>query len=178
MEIREAFDNELEEIMKVECLAFDSNTEPKLVLDLLSDPTAKPTVSLVAHENNEIIGHILFSRAYLDKSPSLHKAYILAPLAVLPRFQNRGIGGNLTENGLEFLTDMNVSLVFVLGHPGFYSKFGFTPAGSVGFRAPFPIPDIHANAWMVNPLKSNLLGKIKGTIRCADTLCKPEYWRE
>ena len=66
---------------------------------------------------------------------------ILAPLAVVPDAQGQGIGGALIEHGLSLLQRSGVGLVFVLGHPGYYPRHGFEPAGRLGFDAPFPILD-------------------------------------
>jgi putative acetyltransferase len=68
--------------------------------------------------------------------------------------------------------------VFVLGHPEYYPRFGFRPAGALGMDAPYPIPERHADAWMVQALRPGLLGQVRGTVRCADTLNDPRHWRE
>jgi predicted N-acetyltransferase YhbS len=73
---------------------------------------------------------------------------------------------------------MGVELVFVLGHPGYYPRFGFKPAGVLGFEAPYPIPEKHADAWMVRELRAGIIGSVRGKVVCADTLSRPEYWRE
>jgi len=99
-------------------------------------------------------------------------------LAIVPDAQKQGIGGKLIEQGLEFLSKSRVDLVFVLGHPEFYPRYGFKPAGRLDFEAPYPIPDEHADAWMVQALKSDVIGAVSGKVGCADALNKPEHWRE
>ena len=103
---------------------------------------------------------------------------MLAPLAVHPDVQARGIGGRLVVEGLGRLKRAGVGLVFVLGHPGYYPRFGFIEAGANGFSAPYPIPPENAAAWMVQALRPGLLGAVPGRVVCADALDKPEYWRE
>ena len=76
------------------------------------------------------------------------------------------------------LSLLALKLVFVLGHPEYYPRFGFTPAGRLGFGAPYPIPDELAGAWMVQALRSGVIGIISGKVICADALNKPEHWRE
>jgi len=76
------------------------------------------------------------------------------------------------------LKQSNVDLVFVLGHPEYYPKCGFEPAGEKGFAAPYPIPEENAPAWMVQQLNGDMIGKIKGTVKCARVLDQPEHWRE
>jgi putative acetyltransferase len=71
-----------------------------------------------------------------------------------------------------------VELVFVLGHPGYYPRHGFTPAGVLGFHAPYPIPEKNADAWMVQELHPGVIGRARGKILCADAINRPEYWRE
>ncbi|MCP4693940.1 MAG: N-acetyltransferase [Desulfobacterales bacterium] len=103
---------------------------------------------------------------------------ILAPLAIIPGAQGKGVGGKLIVEGLRQLTESNMDLVFVLGHPGYYPKFGFKPAGAVGFEAPYPIPEKDAAAWMVQELRPGVIGSLSGKIICADALHQPEHWRE
>ncbi len=150
----------------------------KLVSDLFDDKTAEPLLSLVAVENQNIMGHILFTKVNVSQSPTSVSASILAPLAVHPDIQATGVGGLLIKEGLDQLKKNEVDLVFVLGHPDYYPRSGFTPAGKLGFNAPYPIPEEHAGAWMVIELSSGIIGKVKGTVECSDVLNQPQHWRE
>ena len=178
MDIREAIDTDLNDVLLVEKKAFGHDKEAILVKDLLSDPSAKPLFSILAFENNKAIGHILFTSARLEGTQNDASISLLAPLAVLPGYQNRGVGGKLIAHGLNLLSGAGVDLVFVLGHPGYYPRYGFNPAGEQGFEAPYPIPEEHANAWMVQELRPGIVGSVSGKVRCANMLDKPEYWRE
>ncbi len=178
MYIREATDSELNDVLSVERLAFGYNKEAELVRDLLEDPSAKPILSLLAFKNERAVGHILFTTARLTKTPNTVSMAILAPLAIVPEAQKQGMGGQLIKRGLELLSISGVDLVFVLGHPEYYPRHGFKPAGRLGFEAPYPIPDKHAEAWMVQALRPNVIGSVSGKIICADALNKPEHWRE
>ena len=83
MEIREAVDSDLDDILSVESKAFGEKEGPVivgLVRDLLSDPTAKPLLSLVAFENDSPVGHILFTKARVLSDDDV-SAVILAPMA-------------------------------------------------------------------------------------------------
>ena len=149
-----------------------------LAIALLHDPTARPVVSLFACDASMPIGHVVFTRVRIsgpDKSPTAH---ILAPLAVVPDRQRHGTGTQLVRTGLTDLAESGCELVFVLGHPEYYPRFGFQPAGHLGFSAPYPIPTENANAWMVLELRKGTIGNTSGTVRCADSLDKPEHWRE
>lgn len=177
MLIRKAPESDLEGVLSVERSAFGSDVEAGLVRDLTGDASAQPVVSLLAFQGNRAVGHILFTRAYLEPKSSLSVS-ILAPLAVIPGFQKQGIGGKLIACGLGLLTESGVDLVFVLGHPEYYPRHGFRPAGERGFDAPYPIPDKNSDAWMVLPLRPGIIGRFNGKVLCADKLNKPEYWRE
>lgn len=177
MIIRKANKTDYADVYAVEAAAFGSDIEAGLVNDLLEDPSAQPSLSLLAYENSQAIGHILFTRVNLDPSVNIEAA-ILAPLAIVPEYQKQGIGRRLVEEGLRRLDEQGVALVFVLGYPDYYSRFGFEPAGKQGFDAPYPIPEKDADAWMVKALKPNVLRPLKTRVVCADALMKPEYWRE
>ncbi|MCP4021394.1 MAG: N-acetyltransferase [Desulfobacteraceae bacterium] len=180
MQIRKALDSDLTDVLKVEKLAFGEDDEAQLVDNLLKDETAKPLLSLLAFENDKAVGHILFTRAQLSEQIDGKDVSValLAPLAVLPKAQNKGVGGKLIQTGLEQLSESFVELVFVLGHPGYYPKHGFTPAGCLGLDAPYPIPVKDAGAWMVQALCPDIIGNVKAKVICANALDKPEYWQE
>jgi predicted N-acetyltransferase YhbS len=133
--------------------------------------------SLLACAGNVPAGHILFTAARL-RPATAQRAAILAPLAVLPARQRHGIGSALVTEGLAVLTRGGVRLVFVLGHPSYYPRFGFAPAGARGFAAPYPIPEKHAEAWMVLALDDRCPAPYAGMVMCAQALDRPEHWRE
>jgi len=181
VQIQRSIQSDLRAIIGTVNAAFnESQHEEKeianLVIDLLADPTAKPFLSLVAFNEDLIVGYILFTKVHIMNSVQDLSASILAPLAVKPAYQNMGIGGLLVNEGLKQLTDMGFELVFVLGHPNYYPKFGFIPAGKVGFKAPYSIPKEHANAWMVKKLKTGFIDNTSGQVKCADALNDPKYW--
>lgn len=164
-------------MLSVHRAAFSSDDEANLVRDLLHDSSARPFLSLLAFQDDQAVGHILFTRARLEPRAA-QTLSILAPLAVVPEYQNQGIGSSLVEHGLSILADAGVDLVFVLGHPDYYPRFGFVPAGNLGFATPYPIPDKHADAWRVRVLHPESMIECRGTVMCADKLNKSEYWRE
>jgi putative acetyltransferase len=149
-----------------------------LVDALCRDPSAAPRLSLLAFHEDRAVGHILFTRARIAAPGEPPSAAILAPLAVIPECQSRGIGGGLIREGLRRLRESGVDLVFVLGHPGYYPRHGFEPAGVRGWDAPYPIPEKNADAWMVRALRPDVVGTLRGTVICADAMNRPEYWRE
>jgi len=178
MDIREALETDLQDVLAVERAAFSQEEEAELVRVLLLDPSARPFYSLLAFQGDQAVGHILFTAATLAKSGQNVTAVILAPLAVAPSHQKQGVGAALVARGLELLDVAGVELVFVFGDPGYYSRFGFAPAGQLGFAPPYPVPEEYADAWMVRALRPGLMGAVSGTVTPAEALRKPEYWRE
>jgi predicted N-acetyltransferase YhbS len=181
MDIRNTTDADEPAIRQVYEAAFgpeDGRTIADLALALLHDPTASPLISLLACAGSTAIGHVLFTSVRIsgpEKSPTAH---ILAPLAVLPDRQRHGTGTQLVRTGLTALAESGCELVFVLGHPKYYPRFGFQPAGRLGFSAPHPIPKENTDAWMVLELCQGAIRKTAGTVLCADSLNKPEHWLE
>jgi len=178
MKICEATINDLNTVLDIERRAFGYDKEAQLVSDLLDDPSAGPKLSLLASIDGRYVGHILFTAVCVSGTAQPVAASLLAPLAVVPEAQNRGIGGTLIKEALRLLGQSGVGLVFVLGHPDYYPRFGFQPAGRLGFDAPYPIPEEHADAWMVQELRDGVIGTVAGRVKCADALNRPEHWRE
>jgi putative acetyltransferase len=87
-------------------------------------------LSLVAEEDHQVIGHILFSEGSVHTENGMVPAVGLAPMAVLPDFQNGGIGSKLVREGIDWLRKAGYERVCVLGHPKYYPRFGFVPAYS------------------------------------------------
>lgn len=177
MQIRQTTDADIDNIFYVEREAFDKDKEAELTKNMLFDPTATPLLSLLAYVYAQPAGHILFTTVHLTNNPSV-KAQILAPLAVVPKYQKQGIGTALIKEGLALLKKSGVDLVFVLGHPTYYPRCGFTPAGKHGFEAYCPIPEKYADAWMVQQLRPNIIGHVSGKIVPCEALRHPEHWRE
>ena len=194
MKIREAVAADLEDVLAVERAAFGEDEEAELTRALLDDPSAQPAVSLLAFENERAVGHVLFTAARLVTSGSQTtevsedsenpgrletvSVALLAPLAVVPTMQKKGIGTSLIESGFDRLKSTGVNLVFVLGSPEYYPRCGFRPAGTLGFEAPYVLPEKWTDAWMVRALTPDLIGTISGKVVCADAISKPEYWQE
>ena len=178
LEIRKTTETDLEIIASVVLDAFSE--EPivvELVRDLLADSTASPLLSLLAYREERAVGHILFSAARIEGHDGV-KASILAPLSVVPSMQGQSVGTQLCEYGLELLAADGTELVFVLGYPEYYRRFGFITAGREGFAPPYPIEEKNADAWMVKALVKDRLGSSQGTVQCAAAMAKEVYWRE
>jgi predicted N-acetyltransferase YhbS len=181
IQIRAAFYTDTPAILDVVMSAFGNEQGQEiadLIIDLLKDRSAQPVISLVATTNDRVVGHVLFTSTRLKQSLQIFSSAILAPLSVHSNYQNQGIGGQLIQAGLNQLKAMGVGLVFVLGHPGYYPRYGFVQAGTLGFEAPYPIPPEHTDAWMVQELQPGMIGSVLGQVECADTLNDPKHWQE
>ena len=128
-------------IGQINDLAFTQENEGRLVEELRKNPAFIPELSLVAFMEDEPVGHILFFPIVIDNSGKLVDTLSLAPMAVLPEFQNMGIGSLLIEEGLKQARKRNYTSVLVLGHEHYYPRFGFLPASKFGIQCPFKSPD-------------------------------------
>ena len=163
-------------ILNIHRAAFGQEDEAGLVLDLLNDPTARPRLSLVAEQNGNLIGHVLFTRVGLGGLDVA--ASILCPLAVLPEHHGQGAGSALIRAGLQQLRESTCDLVFVFGDPAYYGRFGFTQADLAQFPTPQPIPQDYRPGWMVQSVSASSVDQWQGQVVCADTLNNPKYWSD
>jgi putative acetyltransferase len=119
--------------------AFGSSSEADIVDALRRN--GKATISLVAEDEGRVVGHILFSPVTVETGERELAGLGLAPVAVLPEFQNRGVGSSLVEQGIERCREVGHSFVVVLGHPHYYPRFGFTPASRFGIKCEYDVAD-------------------------------------
>lgn len=146
-------------VERVNELAFGRAGEAVLVSKLRA---VEPCISLVAIENEKIVGHILFSPVSVESEGEKFEAIGLAPMAVLPEHQNQGIGTELVKYGLEACKGLGFNIIFVLGHPEYYPRFGFAPAKTKGIECEYPVPD---EAFMVLELQADALHRRIGTVK-------------
>jgi putative acetyltransferase len=140
---------DIDEINAVNQAAFAGSTEALLVRRLRDEDAV--TLSLVAEVDYEIVGHILFSPVTLEFN-LMNKQYVgLAPLAVLPAYQNQKIGSQLVRAGLEKCMAMGWSGAFVLGDPKYYARFGFQRADKFGFFCEYDETGDHFMAAAIRP---------------------------
>lgn len=122
----------------------------------------KATISLVAEDDGRVVGHILFSPVTIQSSETELTGVGLAPMAVLPEFQNRGVGSLLVKNGLDRCREAGHSFAVVLGHSHYYPRFGFTPASRFGIKCEYEVADEH---FMAMELLEGALQNQAGTAR-------------
>ena len=142
MSMREELSSDLDAVCEVHRQAFgaDGGNVAKLVAALRrDDPNA---LGLVWTEDGTVVGHVMFTTSLLDAPRQLVEVNVLSPLGVLPRWQKRGIGSRLINEGLRVMNDRGAPLVFLEGDPAYYARAGFSPGGAHGFRKPsLRIPD-------------------------------------
>ncbi len=158
--IRLETSEDVEPIRYVNEQAFGQEDESKLVEKLRNRGVL--TISLVAVHDGEIVGHIAFSPVVIESECSSLEAIALAPMAVLPEYQNKGIGSQLVRVGLEECRRLGHEIVVVLGHSDYYPRFGFIPAKPKGIECEFEAPD---EAWMVLELREGALTEKSGTVK-------------
>lgn len=133
---------------------YSDGDEQNLVVRLRKSKSFIPQLSLVAVENEKIVGHILFTRAFVNGVEVL----ALAPLSVLPEYQNRGVGQELINQGHIIAKKMGYNYSVVLGHSKYYPKSGYVPASQYGIKAPFEVEDESFMAICLNETVGNLNG--------------------
>ena len=120
------------------------------------------TVSLVAEEMGQVVGHVLFSNVRIETQDGPMLATALAPVAVLEEWRNKGIGSTLIQEGMEMCAQRGRWAALVLGDPRFYSKFGFSSRLARNLRSPYSNA---GTAWMAAELKSGALKDTFGLVR-------------
>jgi putative acetyltransferase len=149
-EIRSAQQADYPAIETVHRSAFSTDLEARLVRLLVA--RGQDAISLVAVTDGQVVGHVLFSPATIDIEGCVIVSGLgLAPVAVLPPFQNRGHGSALICAGLEGCSQLAVPFVVVLGEPTYYSRFGFVPASRYGLSGEFGGDDAFQIQWMAKP---------------------------
>lgn len=137
--IRPESPSDSDAIRAIHLAAFGGEAEGRLVDDLRAEGFAR--VSLVAVDGQgQVIGHLLFSTIEIQSQSdkSALDALSLAPVAVLPAHQRRGVGASLIEQGLEACRQAGHTRVIVLGHPEYYPRFGFSAELAQRLDCPFP----------------------------------------
>ena len=116
----------------------------------------------MCEQDGKLLGHIFFSPVTLEEDTADVRLIGLAPMAVTPNMQNKGIGSSLVEAGIEECRARKYDAIVVLGHHKFYPKFGFVPSVNYGIKSEYDVPD---DTFMVLDLKPGILKAKHGTIR-------------
>lgn len=125
--VRKAFENE----------TYSDQSEHTLVAKLRKSEVFVPDLSLVAVYEDKIIGHILLSKILIDTEDKKVESLALAPISVLPEYQNKGVGRKLIQQALTIAEKLDFESVIVMGHEAYYPKFGFKKSISLGHTSAF-----------------------------------------
>lgn len=140
--VRAEADAELEAVARVVRGAFGPDRDVDELVRALRRSSAWRGLSFVAELDGVIVGHLCFTRGWLDAPLRLIEVLILSPMSILPEWQRKGIGTALIRGALRLLAGRPEPLVFLEGNPQFYVHSGFLPASPAGFIAPSTrIPD-------------------------------------
>ena len=139
--VRQETDRDRVKIHELNAKAFGQDAEARLVDNLRRSSSFIKELSILAEMNGEIVGHILLSKIHIEGSKGTFESLALAPMAVDQRVQRKGIGKRLIETGLHKARELGFTSVIVVGHKGYYPKFGFMKAAGWGIRCPFEVPD-------------------------------------
>jgi putative acetyltransferase len=136
IEIREERPNDVGAVRDLNRRAFGQDQESNIVDALRANGAA--LLSLVATLNDRVVGHIMYSPLSIDGKL---RGAALGPMAVLPERQRQGIGSKLIEAGNRKLKDAGCPFIIVVGHAGYYPRFGFRPASEHGIKCQWDVPN-------------------------------------
>ncbi|RLQ97549.1 N-acetyltransferase [Falsibacillus albus] len=163
MTIRREYVMDVDKIRKIHDEAFKQKNEGKLVDAIRESKYFIPELSLCAvTDEDELIGHIMFSTIFLETEKETVPTLGLAPMAVLPGHQHQGVGSMLVKEGKNRCRELGFKHIAVLGHSGFYPRFGFEISKNKGIEPPFPVPP---EAFMVMELENGSLENLKGRVK-------------
>lgn len=144
-----------------EPLQFSDHKEQFLVERLRKSNAFIPELSLVAEIENKIVGHILLTKLKIRNDQDEFDSLALAPVSVLPEYQNKGIGGILIKEAHKTARELGYKSIVLLGHETYYPKFGYSQADKFGIELPFDVPKENC---MAIELIENGLNGVKGIV--------------
>ena len=139
IQIRSENSDDHKAIFHINSQAFETDAEAILVDRLRK--ICPDVISLVAEIGEQIVGHIFFSPVLLDVEIGHYDLMGLAPMAVLPEMQRKGVGSLLVKEGIRVCHEAGYHGIVVLGHPNYYPRFGFVPSVQYGIRSEYDVPD-------------------------------------
>ena len=158
--IRQERPEDIQTIRQLLKRAFEKDYEGEAELvDRLRDAD-KVIFALVAETEGQVVGQIMYSPLILESAPEGFRGLGLAPLAVLPGYQGRGIGGRLLRESLQECREMGYDIVVLLGHPSYYPRFGFSKGSEHGLQNEYGVDD----PFMVMELREGALAEVSGLV--------------
>ncbi len=160
LQIRLEKPEDIRQVRAVNEHAFGQSLEADLVDGLRKN--CPDALSVVAEKGGRITGHLLLSPVLISDVHQTVHGMGLGPMAVRPAYQRRGIGSELIGYGLNILAERRCPFVIVLGHPDYYPRFGFEPAGRYGLRSQWS--DVPDEAFMILILDRSALQGVSGVV--------------
>lgn len=140
--------------------------EHHLVERLHRFPSFVPSLSLVAEtDDRQTVGYILLTEVEIVSGGNAVTSLGVAPLAVLPEFQQQGVGGLLLQAAHQRAAALGYGSAVLLGHPAYYPRFGYRKAIDFGIEFPFDVP---CECCMVIELRPDALAGVRGAVRYPD----------
>lgn len=161
--IRPETQADIDAIFAVEAAAFKGEPHAELVNLLRADGAL--LLSHVAELNGAIVGHAAYTLLTVTDGDIVRRLPGLGPIAVDPPFQSRGIGSALVRAGLEAMRELDYGLLFLVGSPRYYPRFGFQPAQPLGFGSDYVEPGGPHEHFMVALLDDRAPGNVRGHVR-------------
>jgi len=168
IEIRKEEKEDFRTVFELIRLAFENeelsdHKEQFLVERLRNSDAFIPELSLVAEVDNQIAGYILLTKINIeDKNKNTYTSLALAPVAVLPDFQGKGIGGKLIQAAHDKARALGFGSVVLLGHESYYPKFGYKLTKEFGIKLPLDVPEENC---MAIELSQNALKNVSGVVQ-------------
>jgi predicted N-acetyltransferase YhbS len=129
--ITKAFENE----------QYSDQKEQFLVERLRKSAAFVPDLSLVAETGGTVVGYILLTKIKLTGDRGKIQSLALAPVAVHPDYQQKGIGTQLITAAHDKARALGFESVIVLGHPGYYPRFGYKKTANFAIKLPLNVPE-------------------------------------
>ncbi|MDG0811069.1 GNAT family N-acetyltransferase [Cohnella rhizosphaerae] len=160
--IRTETNEDIDAVRQIHLAAFGGREDESRLADRIRESAGfVPELSLVAEADVRVVGHMLISKAELVDGQDATDTLVLAPIGVLPDAQGRGVGGALIREGIHRAEEMGYKLIFLIGHPSYYPRFGFKPAVDSGLvLMQFDVPD---DVFMVRELAEGELARLAAT---------------
>jgi len=140
-----------------------NHQEQFLVEKLRQSSEFIPELSLIAEVNNKPIGYILLTKIKIhnEEKKEDYPSLALAPIAVLPEFQGKGVGSRLIEEAHKIAAQLDFGSIILLGHASYYPRFGYVTMAEYGISTPFDVPDENC---MLIELREKALAGLQGTV--------------
>ena len=161
IKIRKEKAKDYDAVRKINDKAFGQPDEGHIV-DKIRE-ACEEIISLVAVEGEKVVGHIFFSPTEITHNGKIIKGMGLAPMAVHPDYQNKGIGSSLVSEGIKRVTKTSCPFIIVLGHDKYYPRFGFETASMYGIKPQWDgVPD---EAFMIILLDKEYMAGVSGVAK-------------